>query len=117
MDIEIKIGKNDPNTFTLQSYEYSYYPSDDEIISKTDGQEKTTIGPTQFEEDGYIVYSYPFSSSMTGKYFGIYANLPNNVQFSYLIFRVNVSRYKYSKIKDLEFNTNYTVDTNIFGVE
>ena len=41
MDIEIKIGKNDANSFSFQSYEYSYYPTDNDIISKTAGQEKT----------------------------------------------------------------------------
>ena len=42
-DIEIKVGKNDTNSFIFQVYEYNYYPTDDEIISKT-GQEKTIIG-------------------------------------------------------------------------
>ena len=62
MDIEIKVGKNDTNSFIFQVYEYNYYPTDDEIISKT-GQEKTIIGSTQYEEEGYLVYSFAFSSS------------------------------------------------------
>ena len=113
MDIEIKIGKNDTNSFIFQIFEYSYYPTDDEIISKT-GQEKTIIGSTQYEEEGYLVYSFTFSSSIGGKYFGIYVDLPYDVQYSYLVFRANVSRYKYSKIKDLNFGSDYIIDTSAF---
>ena len=113
MDIEIKIGKNDTNSFSFQVYEYSFYPTDDEIISKT-GQEKTIIGSTQYEEEGYLVYSFTFSSSIGGKYFGIYVDLPYDVQYSYLVFRANVSRYKYSKIKDLNFGSDYIIDTSVF---
>ena len=45
-------------------------------------------------------------------YFGIYVDLPYDVQYSYLVFRANVSRYKYSKIKDLNFGSDYIIDTS-----
>ena len=114
MDVEFIIAKNDSSSFSCRAFEYNYRPSDDDIISMEGGQEISIINDFSYEEGDYMVYSFSFSSSMAAAYFAIFVQLQTAQPYSYLVFRVNVARYKYSFIKDLNLNTNYIMDTSIF---
>ena len=115
MDFEIKIPENDyQDPFTLYVFEYIDWPSNEAILNSE--YSKQVVGTDQYKEGGYTVYSYGFTASKIGKYFGIQLYLNNDSIYSmnYIIVRVNSSKYRYSNIKDLNFNTDYSIDTSIF---
>ena len=58
-----------------------------------------------------IVYFYTFQASEAGKYFAIHlVSTTTYYAYSYLSLRVNVAKYKYSFIKDLNYNSSYDID-------
>ena len=105
-------------SFYLKVYEYFYKPTDEQVYNHENGVSKGKIAPTSYYYEGQsTVYYYTFQVSQNaikGSYFSIYVTVPN-YDYSYLYFRVNLSKYKYSNIKELSFLTNYEIDTSIFG--
>ena len=117
MDVEVKIPQGDKNTFSFRVFEYTTFPKDSEIINYEGGKEYDRYTPSaQYEEGDYVVYSYQFYSSETTNYFAIHV-FTTNYGFSYLVFRVSSDRYRYSYIKDLDFNTDYNVATTKFDYQ
>lgn len=115
MDVELIIAENDSDSFSCKAFEFKYSPSYDDIISRVDGEEKNIIKYGYREEGDHKVYSFTFESSMAAVYFGIFVYLQSAQPYSHLAFKVNSARYKHSLIKDLNLNTNYTIDTRIFS--
>ena len=68
-----------------------------------------------YNEGDYTVYYKTFQVPQGIQYFAVYAVYSAYQLHSYIHVRINLSRYKYSYIKDLPFNTNYEFDTSIFG--
>ena len=118
MDIEIKISNFANHDFYLEVYEYFYKPTDEQVYNHENGVSKGKIAPTSYYYEGpSTVYYYTFQVSPNapdGSFFSIYVTIPN-YSYTYLYLRVNLSKYKYSNIKDINFLTNYTIDTSIFG--
>ena len=118
MDIEIKVPNDAAHNFYLEVYEYNYLPNDYQVYNHVNGVSMgRNLASSFYYEGDYTVYYYTFQVSQNaikGSYFSIYVTVPN-YDYSYLYFRVNLSKYKYSNIKDINFLTNYTIDTSIFG--
>lgn len=114
MDMEIKIPKDDVNYFSISVYEFNYNPSSEEIIGNK-GTPKTMNTRTAYSEGEYTVYPFQVQASIYGKYFGIHVISRNYFKYSYLVFRINLALYKYSNIKDLNFNENYEFPMSTFG--
>ena len=119
MDLEFKIDNSDfDQQFTFSIYYFYTEPSDDQILKRQgylmfDGlSERET-----YQEGKYTVYPYYLKVlDLTGyKYYYLAIEIFPPV-FSYhdVIFRINLFKYKYCNIKELSFNTNYTIDTSIF---
>ena len=120
MDIEVRVPDDADHSFYLEVYEYNYMPNDYQIyhhergVIKSEGKVAIT---NSYREGSSTVYYYTFQVSAEakgGSYFSIYVTIPN-YSYTYLYFKVNLSKYKYSNIKDLDFLTDYQIDTRIFG--
>ena len=120
MDIEVRVPDDADHSFYLEVYEYNYMPNDYQIyhhergVIKSEGKVAIT---NYYREGSSTVYYYTFQVSAEakeGSYFSIYVTIPN-YSYTYLYFKVNLSKYKYSNIKDLAFLTDYQIDTRIFG--
>ena len=114
LDIEIKIKKEDTFNFDGQVYAYVYTPSDEDIQNYIGGTKISSISQNIYYEGDYAVYYKTFQVPEGYNYFIVYAVYETYYPYSYIFVRINLSRYKYSYIKDLAFNTNYEFDTSIF---
>ena len=106
LDIEIKIKKEDTFNFDGLVYAYAANPSDEDI-QNYGGVEISSISQNMYYEGDYAVYYKTFQVPEGYKYFIVYAVYETYYPYSYIFVRINLSRYKYSYIKDLAFNTNY----------
>ena len=108
MDIQIKVPKKTITYFHIVAYEYSDYPKDNDVISHYLGHELKC--PTQSDTDAgeYIIYYFTVVSHKGYNYLTIDVTIPN-YSYTYLIFTVDLRRYKYSDIHDLKLNENYHV--------
>ena len=113
MDFEIKIPKTEYQKFVIYVHEWYKVPDIYDITS-AHGTSKKVVGSGDYEEGDYWVYSYAFLASANAIYFSIEVEIPNRLGFTYMVVRVNLSKYHYSNIKDLTFNTDYKIDTSIF---
>ena len=117
MDIEIKVPNNAKQEFYLEVYEYDYRPNDIQLYDHVNGVSMGKyLASNYYYEGNFTVYYYTFQVSQNatkGSYFSIYLTVPN-YDYSSLYFRINLSKYKYSKIKDLKITKNYEIDTSIF---
>lgn len=115
MDFEFKIPKNLVHDFKFNVYSYKQTATDEEAISRASTISAIYLGErTAYEENGYVVYPYTFQAYGDSRCFIIEVTLPS-YDYTYILFRVNVLLYKYSNIKDLDYNIEYTYDTSIFG--
>ena len=118
MDIEIKVPNSVNHDFYLEVYEYFYKPTDEQVYNHENGVSKGKIAPTSYYYEGQSTVFYNTfkvsEEALPGAYFSIYVTIPN-YYYTYLYLRINLSKYKYSNIKDINFLTNYTIDTSIFG--
>ena len=113
LDIEIKIKKEDNFNFDGQVYAYAANPTDEDI-QNYGGIEISSISQNKYYEGDYTVYYKTFQVPEGINYFAVYAIYTTYQLHSNIYVRINLSRYKYSYIKDLAFNTNYEFDTSIF---
>jgi hypothetical protein len=115
MDFEIKIPQNEFQIFKIYVKQWTYQPDIDAINSYHEQGGLTPITDySDYQEGNYYVYSYAFTAYSGAKYFSIEVEIPNRLGFSYMVVRVNLSKYHYSNIKDLTFNKDYYIDTSIF---
>ena len=114
MDFEFKV-LSDNHAFSFDVFWFDHKPDETEAL-RTDGKRVDLKGrPALYQEDGYWVYPYTFKAPEHSTYFSIRVDMNNYYDYSYIVFRINLLRYKYSNIKDLDFNVGYTYDVNIFG--
>ena len=116
MDVEIKIPNNLIHDFQFAVYEYNYYPNDNEVLSHYQGVSRSILAHGYRTRGQYTIYYYTFqvrANAIAGSYFSIDVILPNYA-YTELYFRIDLTKYKYSNIKDIEFLTDYTIDTDIF---
>ena len=116
MDIEIKMTKNEfkEDYFSVLILDYNQEPTDEQIYHKTGYANNNTPEYSFYNQGDYKILSFHYKS--INNYLGIIISTKKAwVQFSYLNFKIDVSKYKYSNIIDLNYNKNYTLDTNIFS--
>lgn len=115
MDFEFKIPKNLAHNFEFRVYSYNYKPDDAQAIDHTDASSVyLKVEQEPYEEGGYVIYPYTFEAFSNSIFFSIEVVIPN-IEYTYILFRINLLKYKYSNIKDLDYNIEYTYDTSIFG--
>lgn len=117
MDMEIKVLKGAKNYATITVYEFKSYtnpPKDTEIMDPGQSRLIETDGSNYYYEDEYIVYYFTYHARPTDTYFAVHVSLTSWYKYDYLIFRVNLSKYLYSRINDLDFNQKYELDTSRF---
>ena len=116
MDIELRMTKSEfhSNYFSVLVLDYHDYPSDDLIYAKTGYNYYENPVSSYYDQDNYRVLYFTYTSR--NSYLGIVVSFKQDwIQFSYLLFRVDITKYKYSNIKELDYNTYYTYDTSIFS--
>lgn len=117
MDIELKLKKSEfinHNYFRVLVMSFNEYPTDNCIYYRQYYQEMIYPNSRYYAIGDYIVIAFYYQTNYN--YLGIIINFQQAFQsFSYINFRVDVTKYYYSDIKDLTFNTNYTVDTSMFS--
>ena len=117
MDFEIKIPQDEFQDFEIYVIQWNHPPEIDEINNCHDYNPDSLTPLTQsseYKEGEYYVYSYVFSALYGATYYSIEVKIPHRDLFNYMVVRVNSSKYHYSNIKDLTFNTDYQIDTSIF---
>ena len=118
MDIEVRVPDDANHNFYLEVYEYNFEPTNDQVYKRINGVSKGKISPINFYYEGQSTVFYNTfkvsEAALPGSYFLIYVTIPN-YSYAYLYLRINLSKYKYSNIKDINFRTDYTIDTSIFG--
>ena len=112
MDFEVKIPTTGYHSFEIYVHDWTGTPGISDIVAYH-GTSKAITGYTSYKEGDYTVYSFSFEANVGAQYFSIEMIKPN-YSFSSIIVRVNSQKYRYSKIKDLTFNTDYEIDTKIF---
>ena len=119
MDLEFKIDNSEfDQQFTFSIYYFYDNPCDDEILSGQgypmfDGLSEREI----YTEGKYYVYPYYLHVLDLTNYDYYYLAIkitPPAFSYHDVIFRINLFKYKYSNIKELSFNTKYTIDTSNF---
>ena len=113
MDFEVKIPETEPQEFNIYVKQWAKEPTIYDINNSRDGISPLSDFAT-YKEGKYNVYSYAFEALPGAIYFSIEVYIPNRGQYTYMLVRVNLSKYHYSNIKDLTFNTDYPIDTSIF---
>ena len=114
LDIEIKIKKEEIFNFNGLVYTFAYRPSDEDIRNYA-GTLISHLSENRYDEGDYTVYYKTFEVPGGINYFAAYAYYSAYQFHSNIYVRINLSRYKYSYIKDLAFNTDYEYDTSIFS--
>ena len=114
MDIELRMTSSEfyDNYFSVMVLDYNTYPSDASIYNK-EGY-RTIPQAHSYDQGNYKVLYFTYTS--INSYLGIVVSYSQAwIKFSYLLFRVDITKYKYSNIKELDYNTYYTYDTSIFN--
>ena len=113
MDLEIKVDKEYNNYFSLRIFGFPYKPSDQEIFKNIG----TPLAISrQYYEGNYTIYAFTIQAPAGCNYFGIHLTRASiYYAYSYLTFKVDVAKYKYSVVHDLSYNNTLNVDTSIFG--
>jgi len=115
MDMEIKISKDDANYFGISVYEFDHKPEKAEVLGYYGTQISYSATGT-YKEDNCWVYSFTFTADNWATFFSIHIYYQNTwISLDTLIFRIDLTKYKYSKIKELNYNTDYQIDTNRFS--
>ena len=120
MDFEFKIDSREfDQQFTFSIYYFNDYPSDVQILRR-EGTPSTNILNYRdpYEEGIYKVFPYHFTAYDPTKYEYYYLAIeikPPVFAYHDVIFRINLFKYKYSNIKELSFNEEYSIKTDIFG--
>lgn len=116
MDFEILIENVDINHYYFNIYarEYTYKADDEDILNENSGSVAPVDSYKKSTEGKYTVFSYHYKAGKGVNYLGIYIDFTNYWAWSSIYFRLNVFKYKYSNIKNLEYNTDYEIDTSIF---
>jgi len=115
MDFEVKIPETEPQDFIIYVKQWTIKPEITDINYYHQHESLTPLsGYSEYKEGKYNVYSYAFEALQGATYFSIEVEIPNRGQYTYMLVRVNLSKYHYSNIKDLTFNTDYPIDTSIF---
>ena len=122
MDIELRMNENEfqSNYFTIYVLDYGFDPTDEQITHRQGTSIQRYLSGRPYTQGNYKVIAFAYTSeyyTTQYNYLGIivsYEQTSTWQTFSYLYFRVDVTKYYYSNIKDLDYNTYYSYDVNIF---
>jgi hypothetical protein len=124
MDIELRMNENEfqSNYFTIYVLDYGFDPTDEQITGRSGTSVQRYLTGRTYTQGIYKVIAFAYTTAeyidTPYNYLGIivsYQQTSTWQTFSYLYFRVDVTKYYYSNIKDLDYNTYYPYDTSIFN--
>ena len=119
MDIELRMNENEfqSNYFTIYVLDYGFDPTDEQITHREGTSIKGYITGRTYPQGKYKVIAFAYTTAeyidTQYNYLGIIVSYEQTSvwqTFSYLYFRVDVTKYYYSNIKDLDYNTYYSYD-------
>lgn len=119
MDFELVVKNKEftENYFEIRVVGYSSSPSDDDIYHYSWGS-ISGLSARFYDKGEYKVIAYRYDASDYFNYLGIMVSYtstrPSDFSYSYIVFRVDVTKYYYSNIKDLDYNTEYKFDVSIW---
>ena len=124
MDFVFTFPKSYVDTFNffLSVCQCTIWPSNEEMREMTFNDDtychKFTRYTDYYDDDNYHYYyfTYPINGYTYDnvKYLAISVYYRDYKPYSYLKFKIDAATYKYSNIKELEYNQNYHLDTSIF---
>ena len=123
MDFVFTFPKSYVDTFNffLSVCQCTKWPSNEEMREMTFNGAycyKFTRYTDYYDDDNYHYYyfTYPINGYTYdyAKYLAISVFYTDYKPYSYLNFKIDAATYKYSNIKELEYNQNYHLDTSIF---
>ena len=124
MDFVFTFPKSYVDTFNffLSVCQCTKWPSNEEMREMTFNDPtycyKFTRYTDYYDDDNYHYYyfTYPINGYTYDyvKYLAISVFYTDYKPYSYLYFKIDAATYKYSNIKELEYNQNYHLDTSIF---
>ena len=124
MDFVFTFPKSYVDTFNffLSVCQCTKWPSNEEMREMTFNDAtycyKFTRYTDYYDDDNYHYYyfTYPINGYIydNAKYLAISVYYRDYKPYSYLKFKIDAATYKYSNIKELEYNQNYHLDTSIF---
>ena len=108
--------------FFLSACQCTYYPTNDQIREMTFNDPNYCYQFPQstdyYDDDTYHYYYFIYPNDgytrIDAKYLAISVYYSSYQPYSSLIFKIDAATYKYSNIKELEYNQNYHIDTSIF---
>jgi hypothetical protein len=124
MDIELRMNENEfqSNYFTIYVLDYGFDPTDEQITGRSGTTIQRYLSGRTYTQGKYKVIAFAYTTAeylaTQYNYLGIIVSYEQTSvwqTFSYLYFRVDVTKYYYSNIKDLDYNTYYSYDTSIFN--
>lgn len=117
MDIELNMTQTDysENYFSVLVMDYEIEPTYDDIYYMKHYNYRTVLPSHDYDQGGYKIMAFTYRAYYN--YLGIVVSYQASSfhQFSYLYFRVDVTKYKYSNIKELNYNEKYSFYTQIFN--
>ena len=119
MDFELVVKNKEftENYFEIRVVGYSNSPEDDDIYNYP-WRNIGSLGARFYDKGDYKVIAYKYVASSYYNYLGIQVSYtttrPSDFSYSYILFRVDVTKYLYSNIKDLNYNTDYQFDVSIW---
>ena len=115
MEVQLKVLNNNyyPNYFSVIILEYANDPYDNYIYDEIYAQSRSTPSGDGKSKGDYTYINFFHQAAYN--YLGIIVTRQSSFrQYSYLTFRVDVTKYYYSDIKDLNYNTDYVFDVSIW---
>lgn len=123
MDFVFTIPKSyDQFNFFLKACQCTYRPDDGQMrqmdFEDTTFCHKFLTYTDYYDDDNYHYYYFTYPDNgytrNDAKYLAISVDYSSYQPYSYLYFKIDAATYKYSNIKELEYNQNYHLDTSIF---
>lgn len=116
MDVELRVKNSEFYTgyFSVTVLAFYNNPTDDnDIYYRRNYNDKQDLTGRYIDRGDYKYIAFRYDAKYN--YLGIIVTRSSTYrQFSYLIFRVDVTKYYYSDIKELNYNTDYYFDTSIW---
>ena len=116
MDFVFTIPKSyDQFNFFLKACQCTYRPDDGQMrqmdFEDTNFCHKFLTYTDYYDDDNYHYYYFTYPDSgytrNDAKYLAISVDYSSYQPYSYLYFKIDAATYKYSNIKELEYNQNY----------
>ena len=118
MDVELKVKNQEfyEGYFSVTVLGFESDPYDDDIYYRRNYKRRDELTGRYINRGDYKIIAFRYDADYNlYNYLGIIVTRSSTFRkYSYLTFRVDVTKYYYSDIKDLNYNTDYQFDTSIW---